>query len=403
MNLLLRRARWFDGERCGEGDLRLAGGRVAEMGSGLAARAGERLLDLDGRLVLPGLINGHDHLGLALLPRLGSPPYPSFYDWAEEVHRPRDEPVRSALGVPLPDRLLWGALRNLAGGATTVAHHDPWPGHRLARRLPVRLVHPYGWIHSLGYGRLPRLAWWRSRGPFFVHAAEGTDERAAAELDRLCELGLLAPRTVVVHGIALSPAQRDRLAARGASLAWCPASNRWLYDAVAPVADLDGRVRLALGTDSTLSGSAHLLDELRAAAAEGALPPQRLLELVTAEGARALGLDDGRGRLAAGGPADLVVIDDDARSPAQALLAATPTSLDLVVVAGRPRLANPETSARLDLGGATCHLDGAPRWLDADLAGLERRTTSALGDRPGAGHPPRDLLAPISAAAPRTG
>jgi dihydroorotase len=43
-------------------DVRVAGGRIAEIGASLAARAGERAIALDGLLVAPGLIDLHVHL-----------------------------------------------------------------------------------------------------------------------------------------------------------------------------------------------------------------------------------------------------------------------------------------------------------------------------------------------------
>ena len=42
-------------------DLRIAGGRIAEIGH-LAPASGEEVLDASGLLVLPGLINAHQHL-----------------------------------------------------------------------------------------------------------------------------------------------------------------------------------------------------------------------------------------------------------------------------------------------------------------------------------------------------
>lgn len=43
------------------GDLRIRGGRIEAIGSGLAARPGERVLDARGRWLLPGMIDAHVH------------------------------------------------------------------------------------------------------------------------------------------------------------------------------------------------------------------------------------------------------------------------------------------------------------------------------------------------------
>jgi len=42
-------------------------------------------------------------------------------------------PFRELRAVPLTDRLFIGGLKNLLGGATTVAHHDPFDREMGAR------------------------------------------------------------------------------------------------------------------------------------------------------------------------------------------------------------------------------------------------------------------------------
>lgn len=371
MSLLLQDLRWDAGEH---GDLRLRRGRIAELGR-LRRRRGERALELGGARVLPGLWNAHDHLDLDLLPRLGAPPYRSLAHFASEIYRPDEPPIRDVLRVAKRDRLLWGGYRNLIGGATTVVHHDPWSRH-FRFRFPVRVVRRYGWSHSLAFGRDPPREHARSRGrPFLIHAAEGVDEASYRELDRLDAAGILAAGTVLVHGVALTAAQRERLAESGASLVWCPASNRYLFGVTAPIGELAGRVPIALGTDSTLTGSPTLLDEARAAHATGLASAAEILEMVTAGAARIFGARPPRIR--PGAAADLVVLPERGGAAAS-LLAARPRDLALVTIAGRPRLARPELAAALGRE-ANARIDGARRWLWGDVAGLRRRIARAAG------------------------
>jgi cytosine/adenosine deaminase-related metal-dependent hydrolase len=83
-------------------------------------------LDLDGHVVLPGLINSHDHLEFNLFPRLGRGVYPNATEWARDIYHPERSPIREQLQVPKPVRLAWGGLKNLLSGVTTVCHHNPY-------------------------------------------------------------------------------------------------------------------------------------------------------------------------------------------------------------------------------------------------------------------------------------
>ncbi len=385
--MLLKNLVWHTEHGDVGGDLRLWRGRIARAERGLAPRRRERVLDLAGYRALPGLINSHDHLSLNLLPHLGDPPYPSLYRFAEEIYRPDRSPIRESESASIWDRLAWGAYKNLISGVTTVVHHDALPRLFFFRDFPVRVLRRYAWTHSLGFGD-PAAAFAGSRGrPFIIHAAEGVDEECHREIDRLDQLGVLGPRTVVVHGIALTAAQRRRLVAAGVSLVWCPASNLRLYHRTARVDELKGSLRLGLGTDSTLTGSSTLLDEARAAAATGLATGDEILRMMTAGAVDIFGLGD-RGRIGAGAVADLTVVPDVSSAPlrgdpgsgaAAAMLAAQPSDLALVVVGGKLRLARAAVAGKLELGEANAVLQGCPYWLQGEPGALKRSLEAAVG------------------------
>ena len=165
-------------------------------------------LDLSGFLILPGLINSHDHLDLDLFPRLGRGPYRNATEWAEDIYRPNESPIREHLRVPKAIRLFWGGIKNLLSGVTSVAHHNPYESQVFKRDFPVRVVRHYGWAHSIRFSpdwftrfrRTPR------RHPFIIHLAEGTDEQSRRELYELDTVSALGPSTVLVHAVALQPA-----------------------------------------------------------------------------------------------------------------------------------------------------------------------------------------------------
>src|SRR5580704_8503062 len=134
-------------------DLSVRGGRIC-----LSVTAGQREpeLDLSGHLILPGLINAHDHLEFNLFPRLGLGTYPNAREWAADIFHPGASPVREHLSVPKPVRLAWGGLRNLLSGVTTVAHHNPYDPDTFDHNFPVRVIRRFGWAHSLDFS--PDLA-----------------------------------------------------------------------------------------------------------------------------------------------------------------------------------------------------------------------------------------------------
>ncbi|MEO7993707.1 MAG: amidohydrolase family protein [bacterium] len=128
----------------------------------------------------------------------------------------------------------------------------------------------------------------------------------------------LTERTLVIHGVHLTPDELTDCARAKATLVHCPVSNSRLRCGVAPIEDaLRRKVRLAIGTDSVASGERHdpflamqLAYHLQQATHSEPvrLTPAALLQAATLGGAIALGRGDQLGSLAAGKAADLVIL-----------------------------------------------------------------------------------------------
>ena len=186
-------------------DLLISGDRISQLSTATYSLPPDEVLDLSGYLVLPGLINAHDHLEFALFPKLGGRSYGNATEWARDIQTSSAATIRLHRKVDRHTRLWWGGLRNLLAGVTTVCHHNPYEAATFTEDVPVRVVHSFGWAHSLAFDDVvSRHAECGLDDPFIVHVGEGTDDCSHAELRRLASLGVLDSRCVIVHGLAFT-------------------------------------------------------------------------------------------------------------------------------------------------------------------------------------------------------
>jgi cytosine/adenosine deaminase-related metal-dependent hydrolase len=361
--------------------MKLTGARVAlgpneAVRRDIEVRGSRASFDLRGYIILPGLINAHDHLEFNLYPRLGRGPYANAGEWARDVYHPNHPPIRDQRKISKSTRLMWGGLKNLLCGVTTVCHHNPMDYAIFDRNFPVRVVKQFGWAHSLEYTPdVDRIFRRTPKGwPFVIHLAEGTDRVARREIFQLDEMGALDSRTILVHAVGLGKEGLALAKRRKASLVWCPSSNEFLLGST-----LDAKVRhsgidIALGSDSAVTAAGDLLDELRVAREQGA-KPEELYRMVTEIPARMLRLREY--------PADFAIFRDHGITPAETLLAGR--GPEMVILAGRvklvsPSIATPARFKRLKVSGRKAVL------VDADVPALHARASRVVGSVRLAGH-----------------
>jgi 5-methylthioadenosine/S-adenosylhomocysteine deaminase len=159
-----------------------------------------------------------------------------------------------------------------------------------------------------------------------IHVAEGgyegertLREHGATPIRHLDRLGVLGPRMIGVHCVWLDDEEIALMGARGAGLAYCPASNMFLGDGITRLPELlRAGVRVGLGTDGGCTNNRlSVFDEMRTCSLlqrvrllDGAvLGAETAFALGTRSGAALLGLE--AGTIAAGQLADLVTIDLD--------------------------------------------------------------------------------------------
>jgi cytosine/adenosine deaminase-related metal-dependent hydrolase len=358
-------------------DLHIGRGRIQK-----DRHSGPRL-DLSGHLILPGLINSHDHLEFNLFPRLGRGPYPNATAWAEDIYHPDHSPVKEHLTIPKAVRLAWGGLKNLLSGVTTVAHHNPYEAEVFANNFPVRVVKRFGWAHSLRFSPdlVSRYQAVSKRWPFLIHAAEGTDACAASEIYELERKGVLSRRTVLIHGVAIDSDSLKALQRRRASVVWCPSSNLFTLSQTLRPEVLRSSLPVCLGTDSALTCQDDLAGEIRVAHKAGCLSAEDIYPMVTTEAASILCLTRGEGEIQEGAGADLLVVADSGQNPAEAIQGFCPS---LVILGGKVQLVSKDLAPRIDpvlIGNfQNIELVGRGSWLvNANISSLYAEVEATLG------------------------
>lgn len=165
-------------------------------------------------------------------------------------------------------------------------------------------------------------------------------------------VGLLGPKTVLVHMVWLTREDIDKLAETRTNVSHNPSSNSKLASGVCKVPQmLASGVNVALGCDGGPSNNDYdMIREMKLAAIIHKavtnnpliVPAETVLEMATINGARALGLEHEIGSLEVGKKADLVVIDlnrlhttPSMNHVSTLVYAATGGEVDMVVVDGQ--------------------------------------------------------------------
>ncbi|MGB6689830.1 MAG: methyltransferase domain-containing protein [Terracidiphilus sp.] len=388
--VILKGARCALGAReCARASIRIARGQVAQLVSdGFSSFGCEDAgaeIDLTGYLLMPGLINAHDHLEFALFPRLANSRYRNATEWAEDIQKTFANEIAMHRSVAKDVRLWWGAVRNLLCGVTTVCHHNAAEAELSREDFPVRVVADCGWAHSLAFGgdlRAERAAT-PERRPFIVHACEGVDRTAREELWQLDRLNVLDDDCVIVHGLAIDDEGAALLRRRGASMIICPSSNGYLFGQIPDIRLLDGIGKVALGSDSPLTADGDLLDEIRFAIHFCGASPEAAYRMVTEAPASILRLSNGEGSIRALGRADLIAIRDTNCDASDRLRDLSAADVELVLIGGRVQLASDSMMDRLPAftteGLEPLSIDDTIRWLRAPIRRLLSKAEAVLG------------------------
>ncbi len=286
----------------------------------------ERIWPLEGRFVSAEFVKQGAQLAVAEMISSGTTCFSDMYFFPEEVAKVTiSAGIRAQLASPIMDfPTAWAQVADEYISKATDLHDMYRNSEQISTAFGPHA--PY----SVSDGPLIKLQVLADELdiPIHMHVHESAQEISDAlasdgrrPIQRLADLGLISPRLVCVHATQLIDEEMVLLRELGASVIHCPESNLKLASGFCEVAKLGkAGINIALGTDGCASNNdLDMISEMRTAAllAKGvagdasALPAHQALEMATINGAKALGLDAMIGSLEVGKYADMTAIDLD--------------------------------------------------------------------------------------------
>lgn len=359
-----------------DADVLVQDGRIEAVGTHLAAPPGAQTLDGTDRLVMPGFVDTHWHMWTSLLRgytnhtadrnyiavrnRLGhlvtpqdvyaavrlslvealNAGFTTVHDWAHNIstREHADETVRAHRDVPLRARFSYGAPHWLRAdqtmdlGQVRAVREAHFAGDTRLLHMGVAMRGP-----EFG-GSTPdvwRREWAHARAlglPITVHVAEFFDTTQWQAIAKLHADGLLGPDVQLVHGVHVTPDEREMIRASGSHVSITPTVEALAGMGVPGISEyIQAGVPLGLSLDvSATSNPADMFALMRTTMAleryrtyqrrghthtdttlrqlSQVLTPRKLVAMATIEGAQVMGLGEITGSITPGKRADLVML-----------------------------------------------------------------------------------------------
>lgn len=353
-----------------DGDVAIKGGRIIAVGRRADVEAkysARETIDASGKVVIPGLINGHTHvpmtlfrgladdldlqewltkyifpaearnvtedfvragtrLGLAEMIRGGTTTYCDMYYFEDAV---ADETARAGMRGLLGETVIDFPVADNKTNAEVMAYTEKfvkkWQGHPLI--VPAIAPHaPY--TVSEEHLRAVRAFADRTGAPVVIHLSETRKEveeisksKGRAPIAYLAHIGFLSDRVIAAHVVWPGAEEFALLKRFGVGVVHNPQSNMKLASGVAPVPKmLADSLPVGLGTDGAASNNdLNMWEEMDTAAKlhkvfsndPRIVSARQAFEMATIGGARALHMEREIGSLEVDKRADLVIVDTD--------------------------------------------------------------------------------------------
>jgi 5-methylthioadenosine/S-adenosylhomocysteine deaminase len=354
---------------------------------GPAGSEAAKVIDVGSSLVIPGLIDLHNHLAYNTLPLWTEPtqqtPFLHHNSWtrADSYASSTTWPAYALITACPQELLAYVEAKAIVGGTTSIQGSPPKNRPRdgwLVRNIEdetfgsgnTNLI--YASVLTAKPAALAERAnKMRAGSAFIYHCSEGQRGTIVArEFSDAEAAGCLQPRFIAVHANAVDPAVFARWQSPGA-IAWSPFSNLWLYGQTTDVRAARAQgISVCLGSDWAPSGTKNVLGELKSARLTAdhlgwSLSDQDLVMMATCLPGDILARAWGRqiGRLQPGAQADLVVVNAKRGASAfPTIVKATEDDIDLVVISGQRRYGTPDlmsgasTTTGLTVAGRRMHI-----------------------------------------------
>jgi len=342
----------------------LAISRATEIARDYAA--GE-VINAVGKVVIPGLINGHTHvpmtlfrgladdldlqewltkyifpaeaknvseefvrvgtrLGLAEMIRGGTTTYCDMYYFEDAI---ADETSKAGMRGVLGETIIDFPVADNKTNTEAMAYVERFVSHWKGNSLIVAAIAPHApYTVSEEHLKAARAFSDRTGAPIVTHISETKREvddslkaKGASPIDYLARIGFLNNRVIAAHVVWPTEEELGLLKKLGVGVVHNPQSNMKLASGVAPVPEmLKQDLPVGLGTDGAASNNdLNLWEEMDTAAKlhkviskdPKVVNAKEAFEMATIRGARAIHLEREIGSIEKGKRADLVIVDLD--------------------------------------------------------------------------------------------
>ena len=352
------------------GGVAIKGGRIVAVDNTAAIDrnyAAREVVDATGKVVIPGLINGHTHvpmtlfrgladdldlqewltkyifpaeaknvneefvrvgarLGLAEMIRSGTTTYCDMYYFEDAI---ADETFKAGMRGVLGETVIDFPVADNKTNEEAMAYVEKFVSHWKGNALIVPAIAPHApYTVSEDHLKAVRAFSDRTGAPIVTHISETKREvddslkaKGASPIDYLNRIGFLNNRVIAAHVVWPSEEELGLLKKLGVGIVHNPQSNMKLASGVAPVPEmLKADLPVGLGTDGAASNNdLNLWEEMDTAAKLHKLiskdpkvvSAEEAFEMATLRGARALHLEKEIGSIEKGKRADLVLVDLD--------------------------------------------------------------------------------------------